>query len=72
MTGGIQDTSLPATLTDGQSALLWMAYGEIGRTLASNGIEKTKIFAVCEDSTGTKHRSEPWVVDARELISMSE
>lgn len=68
---GLQDTPLPTTLTDGQTARAFLAYRDIGEALLRNGITgKATLVAVCEDSTGKTHRGEKWEVDPKELITM--
>jgi hypothetical protein len=68
---GMEDTALPITLTDGQTARLHQAYADIGQALMSKGlIGKSKITPICEDSAGGIHRGEAWHVDAREIVRM--
>ncbi|RWN47388.1 MAG: hypothetical protein EOS03_13670 [Mesorhizobium sp.] len=67
---GMVDTPLPATLSDGQSAHLWMSYQSIGHAVADQGIESATLCAVCEDSSGKTHRSGSWAVNAAEFIDM--
>jgi len=66
-----QDTPLPHTITDGQSASVFMAYADIGRALIQHGrTGKTKLTPICEDSAGGVHRGKPWDVDPAEFIRM--
>jgi hypothetical protein len=68
---GMQNTDLPVTLADGQTARLHQAYSEIGRALIEHRTpRKCRITAVCVDSAGGTHRGEAWDVDAEELLRM--
>ena len=68
---GVSDTSLPASLSDGGSAHLLMAYKDIGHALLNSGYTgKTKITPICVDSLGTEHRGDPWEVDPHEIVRM--
>jgi hypothetical protein len=68
---GMEDTALPITLTDGQTARLHQAYANIGQALMSKGLTgKSKITPICEDTAGGIHRGKAWHVDARELVRM--
>ncbi|WP_050420315.1 hypothetical protein [Bradyrhizobium tropiciagri] len=68
---GIEDTKLPVTLTDGQTAALHFTYLEIGTALIKSGrVTKTRIIPFAEDSAGGVHRGEPWDVVAEELITV--
>lgn len=68
---GILDTPLPATLSDGQSAHLFMAYRDIAAALIQSGrTEKIKLTPVCEDSAGGVHKGAPWDVDPHQFSRM--
>jgi hypothetical protein len=68
---GLDDTQLPATLSDGQSAFMMVSYADIGGALISNGkSEKVKLTPVCVDSADTVYRGEPWEVDPTEFMQM--
>ena len=68
---GMEDTPLPITLTDGQTARLHQAYADIGQALISKGLTgKSKITPICEDSAGGIHRGEVWDADPKELVRM--
>ncbi|MCC8967234.1 hypothetical protein H8A95_34130 [Bradyrhizobium sp. Pear76] len=50
---GIQDTGLPATLSDGQTAAFHFTYLEIGSALIQSGSSnKTRLIPFAEDSAG--------------------
>lgn len=65
---GIQDTTLPVTLDDGEKAFLYFAYEALGQGLAKAG--KLKIIPYCEDSVGTVYEGKAWKVDPTELMRM--
>lgn len=68
---GVQDTPLPAVLTDGQSARHLIAYRDIGHALIRRGTSgRIKITPICEDSAGKTHKGEAWEVDPQELVRM--
>jgi hypothetical protein len=68
---GMADTSLPITLSDGQSAQLFQSYRDIGQALLKHGrTGKTKLTPICEDSSGGIHRGEHWDVDPHEFMGM--
>jgi hypothetical protein len=68
---GMENTALPITLADGQSARLHQSYADIGQALISHGLTvKARITPICEDSAGGIHRGEAWDVDPRELVAM--
>jgi hypothetical protein len=68
---GMEDTTLPITLADGQTTRLHQAYADIGQALISKGLTgKSKITPICEDSAGGIHRGEVWDADPRELVRM--
>src|SRR5262249_25702262 len=49
----LKDTPLPATLSDGQSAHIYLPYREIVATLVTRGqVGATKLTPVCEDAGG--------------------
>lgn len=69
---GVEDTRLPATLSDGQTAHRHIPYREFARTLIDDGIAgKIKIYPICDDSAGNIHRGEPWEVDPKEMLAAS-
>lgn len=66
---GMQDSILPLTLSDGQSAQMFISYREIGLALRKGVTSKpTRITPVCVDSVGGIYNGEPWDVVAEELI----
>jgi len=66
---GLRDTPLPATLSDGQSAQLYMSYYDIASALVRAGLQGTiKLVPVCEDSAGGVHKGEPWEVTPDSLL----
>jgi hypothetical protein len=68
---GLSDTALPATLVDGQSAHVYMSYGDIAVALLdSKNTRRLKLTPMCEDSTGRTYRGEPWDVDPQEFLKM--
>lgn len=67
----IRNTSLPAALTDGESASIYIAYNAIGEGLMQRGYtDKVQVTAVCEDSTGTVYRGGHWTIDPIEFQRM--
>ena len=67
----VEDTRLPAVLSDGESAFFVMAYSDVGKSLLTNGLdEKVNIIPICVDSTGGVHRGKPWNVDPYEFSRM--
>jgi hypothetical protein len=68
---GLEDTALPITLADGQTARLHYAYSDIAQALLSEGqTASCKLTPICEDSAGGIHRGEAWNVDPREWMRM--
>jgi len=68
---GMVDTPLPVSLSDGQSARLFLAYQDIAAALIRKGhVKKTKITPVCEDSSGGIHRGAPRRIDPPEFSRM--
>jgi hypothetical protein len=68
---GMQDTSLPAALSDGQSAHLFISYRDIAAALIQNGRRgMTKLTPVCNDSVGGIYKGDPWEVDPDEFSRM--
>jgi hypothetical protein len=68
---GMPDTQLPISLSDGQSAHLFISYEDIGSALISRGsTKKTKLTPICIDSLGTVYKGEPWDVDPQEFLRM--
>ncbi|QOF71431.1 hypothetical protein IG197_27415 [Aminobacter sp. SR38] len=69
---GMDDTRLPAKLSDGESARLHMSYADIAGSLSRAGhTGKVKIFPVADDSAGTSYRGDVWVVDIEEFRQMA-
>ncbi len=68
---GLPDTRLPAVLSDGQSAHLFLSYREIADALLTNGrTQKTKLTPLCQDSLGNVYKGKPWEVDPVEFSRM--
>ena len=68
---GRPDTALPANLSDGQSAYLYLSYQDIAGALIQSGRnERTKVIPVCEDSVGGVYKGNPWEVDPDEFSRM--
>jgi hypothetical protein len=68
---GMEDTRLPASLSDGESAHLFVSYKDIGDTLLSRGrTQKTKLTPICINSLGAVYKGEPWEVDPGEFLRM--
>ena len=68
---GMEDTQLPASLSDGESAHLFVAYRDIGDALVSRGrTQKTNLIPICIDSLGGVYKGEPWEVDPHEFLRM--
>jgi hypothetical protein len=67
---GLEDTELPITLADGQTARLHHAYVDIGQALMSHGqtLYNCKLTPICEDTAGGVHRGTPWIVDPKQLV----
>ena len=66
---GMQDSTLPLTLSDGQSAQMYISYREIGLALQNGATSKpTRITPVCVDSVGGVYYGDPWDVTPEELI----
>lgn len=64
---GMDDTTLPVTLTDGQTAFRYLSYADIGYALIESGRpEKIKLTPVCDDSVGATHRGEAFEIDPHE------
>ena len=62
---GTQDTRLPVTLTDGQSAHLYMSYYDIGHALAgADMLESVMVTPRCKDTAGNVYEGKPWNVVA--------
>lgn len=60
----LRATSLPAALSDGQSAQTFISYRNLAETLIASGRRSTiKITPVCEDSLGNAYRGKPWDID---------
>ena len=61
---GMKDTTLPATLTDGQTATLYMSYFDIGSSLLDAGRRKSlKVVPYAEDTVGSEYPGEAWDID---------
>jgi hypothetical protein len=68
---GMENTALPITLADGQTARLHLACADIAQALISKALTgKSKITPVCEDTAGGIHRGKPWNVNPSELVQM--
>ena len=68
---GLDNSALPITLADGQTARLHQSYADIGLALMSSGFSgKSRITPICEDSVGGIHRGKAWDVDPQELVGM--
>jgi hypothetical protein len=66
---GMVETTLPHTLSDGETANHLQSYFDIGHALVANGTTgETRITPVCEDSAGGVHRGEPWIIDPMEMV----
>ena len=67
----VADTTLPATLSDGQSAQLHYSYRDIGHSLINNGfISKSVLRPVCFDSVGGVHLGLAFEVNPAEWSNM--
>ena len=68
---GIPDSPLPAILSDGQTAHLFLSYQQIADALINNGHrQKTKVRPVCVDTVGGVYKGKPWEVDPVEFSRM--
>jgi hypothetical protein len=68
---GMPDTQLPISLSDGQSAHLFISYRDIGSALISQGRTKMmKLIPICIDSLGTVYKGDPWDVDPHKFLRM--
>jgi hypothetical protein len=65
-------TVLPASLSDGQSAYLYMSYLYIACNLNKNKNRKIKLSPVCEDSVGGIYKGAPWEVDLDKLAPLGK
>jgi hypothetical protein len=62
---GLEETPLPCTLRDGETANLYRSYYSIGHALVTHGLKgKTRITPVCKDSAGGVHKGEVWVIES--------
>jgi hypothetical protein len=59
---GFRDTQLPATLSDGESAKVYMAYRDLAAAFQDSHCS-TKVFPVRNDSAGGVHKGKPWVAN---------
>ena len=67
---GLEDTPLPATLVDGQSACAYISYGSIGRTLLRGDHPDTVMLtAACVDSVGGRYLSEPLTITPSDWVN---
>jgi hypothetical protein len=68
---GMDDTRMPAGLSDGEAAHSYVSYGDIEDALLGHGrIEKARLTPICTDSLGTVHRGKPWEIDPCEFARM--
>ncbi|WP_162913151.1 hypothetical protein [Rhodospirillaceae bacterium SYSU D60014] len=68
---GMADTVLPATLSDGQSAQLFLAYRDIAVALVQSGrAGTTKLTPICEDSARGIYKGKSWEVNPVEFSRM--
>ncbi|MDA9474387.1 hypothetical protein XI03_07680 [Bradyrhizobium sp. CCBAU 65884] len=68
---GLDNTELPITLTDGQTARLHYAYADIAAALMEGFAGKrTRLVPFAKDSVGNTHRGERWEVDPTEFAGM--
>lgn len=58
------DTTLPATLDDGQRAMLHYVRKDVGLRLLRDGSGEHRLIPYCEDSTGAIHRGHAFKIDA--------
>lgn len=65
---GVSNTPLPASLDDGETARMHLAYKDLGETLIEKGYAtKTKLVPRCQDSAGKVYRGKAWKVDPKEF-----
>lgn len=68
---GMPDTRLPATLSDGESAHMLIAYRQIGEVLLRDGAKlEVEVTPICQDTVGNVYRGEPWKVNPAEFLRM--
>jgi hypothetical protein len=66
-----QDSGLPATLEEGQSAMKHYGYADVAQALMQDGPGRhARIIPVCEDSLGAKYRGDPVDIDLVEWMAM--
>ena len=65
---GVPDTTLPATLKDGQRARLAIPFVDLGEALRNHGMEKTALRPICKDSADGVHRGKAIPVSATDLL----
>ena len=66
---GLDDTRLPARLTDGDSAKAYFPYLGVAEKLRESYPvdRRVKLTPACRDSAGGEHLGKPWKVTAGEL-----
>jgi hypothetical protein len=70
---GMNDTSFPARLAEGEVAQRYISYEDVGNALMAHGIvTKTKLTPICEDTTGGQYAGKPIGVDPNELVKMCQ
>jgi hypothetical protein len=68
---GMPDTRLPAVLSDGATAHLFVPYADIAGALVNAGCAgKTPLRPYCEDTVGNEYRGDVWLADPAELARM--
>jgi hypothetical protein len=66
---GVSDTPLPATLSDGQSAHIFVSYRAITRGLLHSGRSgATKLIPVCQDSLGEVYKGSALDFDPSDFL----
>jgi hypothetical protein len=63
------DTALPATLDDGERAIVHYVRRDVGQRLLNDRPGKHKLVPYCEDTTGTVYRGKGFSVDAEHYSS---
>ncbi|WP_225132177.1 MULTISPECIES: site-specific DNA-methyltransferase [unclassified Bradyrhizobium] len=64
---GTPNTTLPATLCDGETAFLMVSHAAIGNALLEMRVKKVHLTPICTDTAGNVYRGTPWPVDGRKL-----
>ena len=68
---GKPDTTLPATLNEGQSAKMTVSYRDIAQALHNNDqVGVVNLTPICVDTAGAVYRGDPWEVNITQFALM--